>query len=62
MSGRDFRLSTTIIYGPDGIILDGTAGNSDDGDEYTTVRTTSGTPGSSSAYVQYAFATTNDCY
>jgi len=50
MSGRDFKLSTTINgeWGPDG-----TAGNSDDGAEYTTGRTTNGTAGSSGAYVQY---------
>tara|TARA_R100000030_G_scaffold22379_1_gene16073 strand:+ start:1361 stop:2845 length:1485 start_codon:yes stop_codon:yes gene_type:complete len=50
MSGLDFSLSTTINgeWGPDG-----TAGNSDDGAEYTTGRTTNGTAGSSGAYVQY---------
>ena len=50
MSGRDFKLSTTINgeWGPDG-----TAGNSDDGAEYTTGKTTNGTAGSSGAYVQY---------
>ena len=52
MSGRDFHLSTTANgeWGPDG-----TAGNSDDGAEYTSGKTTNGTAGSSGAYVQYAF-------
>tara|TARA_B100000427_G_C15520064_1_gene599905 strand:- start:79 stop:1560 length:1482 start_codon:yes stop_codon:yes gene_type:complete len=52
MSGLDFSLSTTVNgeWGPDG-----TAGNSDDGTEYTTGRTTSGTAGSGGAYVQYDF-------
>ncbi|MAG49278.1 hypothetical protein CMO86_06350 [Candidatus Woesearchaeota archaeon] len=52
MSGRDFHLSTTANgeWGPDGI-----AGNSDDGTEYTSGKTTNGTAGSSGAYVQYAF-------
>ena len=55
MSGRDFKLSTTVNgeWGPDGV-----AGNSDDGSEYTTNKTTNGTAGSSGAYVQYAFAGT----
>ena len=51
MSGRDFKISTTVNgeWGPDG-----TAGNSDDGTEYTTGKTTSGTAGSGgTAYVQY---------
>ena len=53
MSGRDFKLSTTVNgeWGPDG-----TAGNSDDGAEYTTGKTTNGTAGSSGAYVQYDFS------
>ena len=40
MSGRDFSLSTTINgeWGPDN-----TAGNSDDGTEFTTGKTTNGT-------------------
>ena len=52
MSGRDFNLSETINgeWGPDGI-----AGNSDDGTEFTTGKTSNGTAGSSGAYVQYAF-------
>ena len=52
MSGRDFHISTTVNgeWGPDG-----TAGNSDDGAEYTSGKTTNGTAGSSGAYVQYAF-------
>lgn len=50
MSGRDFKISTTVNgeWGPDN-----TAGNSDDGTEYTTGKTTNGTAGSSGAYVQY---------
>tara|TARA_B100001250_G_scaffold194370_1_gene167030 strand:+ start:1994 stop:3499 length:1506 start_codon:yes stop_codon:yes gene_type:complete len=53
MSGRDFSLSLTINgeWGPDG-----TAGNSDDGSEYTTGKTTNGTAGSGGAYVQYDFS------
>ena len=52
MSGLDFSLSTTVNgeWGPDG-----TAGNSDDGTEYTTGRTASGSAGSGGAYVQYDF-------
>ena len=53
MSGRDFSLSTTINgeWGPDN-----TAGNSDDGTEFTTGRTTSGAHGDGgSGYVQFAF-------
>ena len=50
LSGLDFSLSTVVNgeWGPDG-----TAGNSDDGTEYTTGRTTNGTAGSSGAYIQY---------
>ena len=53
MSGRDFKLSLTINgeWGPDG-----TAGNSDDGSEYTTGKTTNGTAGSGGAYIQYDFS------
>ena len=53
MSGLVFALSTTVNgqWGPDG-----TAGNSDDGAEYTTGKTSSGTAGSSSAYIQYDFS------
>lgn len=52
MSGLDFSLSSTVNgqWGPDG-----TAGNSDDGTEYTTGRTASGSAGSGGAYVQYDF-------
>ena len=52
LSGLDFSLSTTVNgeWGPDG-----TAGNSDDGTEYTTGKTTNGTAGSSGAYIQYDF-------
>jgi|TARA_R100000030_G_C3243414_1_gene121162 hypothetical protein len=52
MASKEFILSKTVNgeWGPDG-----TAGNSDDGVEYTTNKTTSGTPGQSGAYVQYAF-------
>ena len=52
MSGRDFSLSEVVNgeWGPDN-----TAGNSDDGTEFTTGRTASGTAGSSNAYVQYDF-------
>lgn len=52
MSGRDFKLSTTE-NGEWG--LDNTAGTGDDGTEYTTGKTTSGTAGSANAYVQYDF-------
>tara|TARA_B100000965_G_scaffold40355_2_gene29693 strand:+ start:4850 stop:6304 length:1455 start_codon:yes stop_codon:yes gene_type:complete len=53
MSGRDFHLSTVANgeFGPDG-----TAGNSDDGTEYTTGKTTNGSAGSAGAYVQYDFS------
>ena len=53
MSGRDFKLSTTINgeYGPDG---DATT-DGDDGVEYTTGKTTNGTAGQSGAYIQFAF-------
>ena len=53
MSGRLFRLSTTVNgeYGPDGDI----ATTGDNGTEYTTGKTTNGTAGSSGAYVQYDF-------
>ena len=56
MSGRDFKLSTTINgeFGPDG-----TAGNGDDGTEYTTGKTTNGTAGSGGAYSQYVLAGNN---
>ena len=50
MTGRDFKLSTTVNgeWGSDGIV-----GTSDDGAEYTTGKTTNGTAGSANAYVQY---------
>ena len=50
MSSLVFKLSEVVNgeWGPDG-----TAGNSDDGTEYTTGKTTNGTAGSSGAYVQY---------
>tara|TARA_B100001057_G_scaffold477688_1_gene547199 strand:+ start:8590 stop:10077 length:1488 start_codon:yes stop_codon:yes gene_type:complete len=50
MSSLVFKLSETVNgeWGPDG-----TAGNSDDGTEYTTGKTTNGTAGSSGAYIQY---------
>ena len=53
MSGRDFSLSTTINgeWGPDN-----TAGTGDDGAEYTTGRTASGTAGSGGAYIEYDFS------
>lgn len=59
MSGRDFKLSTTVNgeWGPDGVFGSGTP--IDDGVEYTTNKTTNGTAGSSGAYVQYAFKGTN---
>ena len=52
MSGRDFKLSTTVNgeWGPDG-----TFGTGDDGSEYTTDKTSNGTAGTAGAYVQYAF-------
>jgi hypothetical protein len=52
MSGLDIALSTTVNgeWGPDN-----TAGTADDGVEYTQDKTSSGTPGNASAYVQYAF-------
>ena len=49
-TGHVFALSTTI-NGEWG--SDGTAGNADDGTEYTTGKTTNGTIGSSGAYIQY---------
>lgn len=54
MSGRLFRISTTVNgeYGPDGDI----ATTGDNGTEYTTGKTTNGTAGSSGAYVQYDFS------
>ena len=64
MSGRDFSLSTTVNgeWGPDGII-DGGAGDVDNGTEFVSGKTTNGTAGSAGAYSQYAFtpatATTN---
>ena len=53
MSGLDFRLSQEENgeWGPDGI-----SGTGDDGTEYTTGKTTSGTPGTANAYVQYDFS------
>ena len=54
-TGHVFAFSTTI-NGQFG--SDGTAGNSDDGTEYTTGKTTNGTIGSSGAYIQYAFSST----
>lgn len=52
MSGLDFALSTTVNgeWGPNN-----TAGDSDDGVEYTQDKTSSGTPGTANAYIQYAF-------
>lgn len=52
MSGLDFALSTTVNgeWGPNN-----TAGDSDDGVEYTQDKTSNGTPGTGGAYVQYAF-------
>ena len=53
MSGRDFKLSTTVDgeYGPD---LDFSQ-TSDNGTEYTTGKTTNGTAGNAGAYSQYDF-------
>jgi len=50
MASKEFVVSSTVNgeWGPDG-----TFGNSDDGAEYTTGKTTNGTAGSSGAYVQY---------
>ena len=50
MASKDFHVSVTVNgeWGPDG-----TAGNSDDGTEYTTGKTTNGTAGNAGAYVQY---------
>jgi len=50
MTGRDFKLSITDNgeWGEDD-----TAGTGDDGTEYTVGKTTNGTAGSASAYVQY---------
>ena len=50
--GLLFKLSTTFNgeWGPDG-----TYGNTDDGTEYTSGKTTSGTAGQSNAYIQYDF-------
>ena len=54
MSGRDFKLSTTVNgeWGPDGDFSE----TADNGDEYTTGKTTNGTAGSAGAYVQYDFS------
>ena len=54
MTGRDFKLSFDSANGEWGI--DNTAGNADDGTEYTTGKTTSGTAGSGGAYIQYDLA------
>ena len=53
MTGTDFSLSTTVNgeWGPDN-----TAGSADDGDEFTTGKTTNGTPGNTGAYIQYDFS------
>ena len=61
MSGRDFRLSTTIngLWGPDGLAASDPSDAGDAGTEYTTGKTTNGTAGSSGAYVQYDFAGSN---
>ena len=66
MSGRDFKLSVTVDgeWGPDGII-DGGAGDVDNGTEYVLNKTSSGTAGSGGAYVQYGFTaagTTSNLY
>ena len=55
MNGLVFALSETINgeWGPDGI-----ASSGDEGTEFTTGKTTNGTPGQSGAYVQYNFAGT----
>ena len=53
MTGTDFKISTTV-NGEWG--SDGTAGTADDGSEYTTGKTTNGTPGSAGAYIQYDLA------
>ena len=53
MASKDFGFSTTVNgeWGPDN-----TAGNSDDGTEFTTGKTTNGTAGSGGAYIQYDFS------
>tara|TARA_B100000131_G_scaffold102746_1_gene99771 strand:+ start:8056 stop:9498 length:1443 start_codon:yes stop_codon:yes gene_type:complete len=53
MASKDFKFSTTVNgeWGPDN-----TAGNSDDGTEFTTGKTTNGTAGSGGAYIQYDFS------
>lgn len=54
MSGRDFKISLDI-NGEWG--LDGIAGNSDDGTEYTTGKTSSGAEGDgANGYIQYDFS------
>lgn len=55
MNGLVFALSETINgeWGPDGI-----ASSGDEGTEFTTGKTTNGTPGTTGAYVQYNFAGT----
>lgn len=52
MTGRDFKLSETVNgeWGPDGVFG---GASTDDGTEYTLGKTTNGTAGSPSAYVQY---------
>ena len=56
MANLDFSLSTTVNgeWGPDG-----TAGNGDDGVEYTDGRTASGTPGQAGAHVTFDFTVGN---
>ena len=56
MANLDFSLSTVVNgeWGPDG-----TAGNSDDGTEYTDGRTASGTPGNAGAHVTFDFTVGN---
>lgn len=53
LTGRDFRLSTTVNgeWGGNGIV-----GDADDGTEITTGKTVNGTAGSPGAYIEYDFS------
>jgi len=58
MTGRNFLLSETEngIFGPDGLPASDPSDAGDAGVEYTTGKTSSGTPGSTGAFVQYDFS------
>ena len=58
MTGISFKISETENgeYGPDGDF----SATDDNGTEYTTGKTTNGTPGSAGAYIQYDFSANNN--